>query len=82
MKKIVLLDCLAKLHHTSIPMLDDKYDLMRHPNIRLTEDGGAAPYDYTLVKSAADDLDYSPERYDEFELLDLDDFMKSQINTH
>lgn len=64
------------------PMLDDKYDLMRHPNIRLTEDGGAAPYDYTLVKSAADDLDYSPERYDEFELLDLDDFMKSQINTH
>ena len=30
------------------PMLDDKYDLMRHPNIKLTEDGGAAPYDYTL----------------------------------
>ena len=59
------------------PMLDDKYDLMRHPNIRLTEDGGAAPYDYTLAKSAADDLDYSPERYDEFELLDPDDFMKS-----
>ncbi len=53
------------------PYDDDKYDLMRHPNIRLTEDGGAAPYDYTLVKSAADDLDYSPERYDEFELLDL-----------
>ena len=26
------------------PMLDDKYDLMRHPNIRLTEDGGAPPY--------------------------------------
>ena len=24
------------------PMMDDKYDLMRHPNIRLTEDGGAA----------------------------------------
>ena len=59
------------------PMLDDKYDLMRHPNIRLTEDGGAAPYDYTLTKSAADDLDYSPERYDEFELLDPEDFMKS-----
>ena len=25
------------------PMLDDKYDLMRHPNIKLTEDGGAPP---------------------------------------
>ena len=37
-------------------MLDDKYDLMRHPNIRLTEDGGAAPYDYTQAKDAADDL--------------------------
>ena len=59
------------------PMMDDKYDLMRHPNIRLTEDGGAAPYDYTLAKSAADDLDYSPEQYGEFELLEPDDFMKS-----
>ena len=38
------------------PMLDDKYDLMRHPNIRFTEDGGAAPYDYTQAKDAADDL--------------------------
>ena len=56
------------------PMLDDKYDLMRHPNIRLTEDGGAAPYDYTQAKDAADDLDYSPDQYDDFELLDPEDF--------
>lgn len=33
------------------PMLDDKYDLMRHPNIKLTEDGGAPPYDYTQRKT-------------------------------
>ena len=26
------------------PVIDDKYELMRHPNISLTEDGGAAPY--------------------------------------
>lgn len=26
------------------PVIDEKYDLMRHPNIALTEDGGAAPY--------------------------------------
>ena len=58
------------------PMLDDKYDLMRHPNIRLTEDGGAAPYDYTQAKDAADDLDYSPEQYDDFELLEPEDFLK------
>lgn len=26
------------------PVMDDKYELMRHPNISLTEDGGAPPY--------------------------------------
>ena len=51
------------------PMLDDKYDLMRHPNIRLTEDGGAAPYDYTQAKDAQDDLALSPEDY---EILEID----------
>ena len=56
------------------PMLDDKYDLMRHPNVKLTEGRRRAPpYDYTQAKDAADDLDYSPEQYENFELLDLDD---------
>ena len=59
------------------PMLDDKYDLLRHPNIRLTEDGGAPPYDYTQAKDAADDIDFSPEQYEDFELLDPEDFLKS-----
>mgnify|MGYP002282812446 FL=1 len=53
------------------PMLDNKYDLLRHPNIRLTEDGGAPPYDYTLARNARDDLALSPEDY---ELLELEDF--------
>lgn len=51
------------------PMLDDKYDLMRHPNIKLTEDGGAQPYDYTQAPSAQDDLALSPEDY---EILEID----------
>ncbi len=51
------------------PMRDDKYDLMRHPNIRLTEDGGAPPYDYTQVRDAQDDLALSPEDY---EILEID----------
>lgn len=59
------------------PMLDDKYDLLRHPNIRLTEDGGAPPYDYTQAKDAADDIDFSPDQYEDFELLDPEDFLKS-----
>ena len=57
------------------PMLDDKYDLMRHPNIHLTEDGGAPPYDYAAVRDAADDLDYDPQRYEDYELLEPDDFL-------
>ena len=60
------------------PIMDDKYDLMRHPNIRLAEDGGAPPYDYTQAKDAADDLDYSPEQYNDFELLDPEDFLEEK----
>ena len=26
------------------PIIDDKYDILNHPNIKETEDGGAAPY--------------------------------------
>ena len=26
------------------PVIDKKYDILKHPNIKLTEDGGAAPY--------------------------------------
>ena len=26
------------------PVIDEKYDLMKHPNVIYTEDGGAAPY--------------------------------------
>lgn len=60
------------------PIMDDKYDLMRHPNICLAEDGGAPPYDYTQAKDAADDLDYSPEQYGDFELLDPEDFLEEK----
>lgn len=26
------------------PVIDKKYDILKHPNVKLTEDGGAAPY--------------------------------------
>ena len=55
------------------PMLDEKYDLMRHPNIRETEDGGAPPYDYTAAALAKNDLAGAPDNY---ELLDMDDFLQ------
>ena len=54
------------------PVVDYKYNLLKHPNIRYTEDGGAAPYDYTAADNARDDLPGAPENY---ELLDMDDFL-------
>ena len=27
-----------------LPVMDRKYDILKHPNIKLTEDGGAQPY--------------------------------------
>ena len=51
------------------PVIDLKYNLLKHPNIRYTEDGGAAPYDYTAADNARDDLPGAPENY---ELLDID----------
>lgn len=55
------------------PMLDDKFDLMRHPHIGETEDGGAPPYDYAATRLAESDLAGTPENY---ELLDMDDFLQ------
>ncbi len=56
------------------PIKDQKYDVMKHPNIRLTEDGGAAPYiherkhgDYRLM-----DLPYEFRDITDFEFLEVE----------
>lgn len=54
------------------PVMDWKYNLLRHPNIRFTEDGGTPPYDYTAAPDAHEDLVGAAENY---ELLDMDDFL-------
>ena len=54
------------------PVIDDKYDLLRHPCIRYTEDGCAPPYDYAAAGKADDDL---PGDAADWELLDMDDFL-------
>ena len=33
------------------PIIDYKYDILKHPNIKLTEDGGAKPYNHGEVKN-------------------------------
>ena len=51
------------------PILDAKYDLMKHPNIRYTEDGGAGPFNYAKAPLAHDDFMFDETRYDDYELL-------------
>ncbi len=55
------------------PILDGKYDLLRHPNIRLTEDGGAPPYDYAAPHGAQDDLQIELDRLADYELVEPED---------
>lgn len=53
------------------PVIDEKYDLMKHPNVKETEDGGAAPYThYPVCPYAAGDLSFpftAPEDIELFE---------------
>lgn len=51
------------------PILDAKYDLMKHPNIRYTEDGGAGPFNYAKAPLAHDNFMFDETRYDDYELL-------------
>lgn len=59
------------------PMLDEKYDLMSHPGIRLTPDCGAPAYDHTLAPRAKDDVILDPNRADDYAILDADDILYS-----
>ena len=34
------------------PVMDEKYDILKHPNIALTEDGGVAPYEHGGTENA------------------------------
>ncbi len=74
-------DCLLLLRSED-PVIDKKYDLMKHPNIGLTTDGGAEPYilpqDHAAVALTitAEYLqqmtarEISPETYQEIELIE------------
>lgn len=53
------------------PVIDEKYDILKHPNIHRTEDGGAPPYLHTPLRAfAADDLSFRIENIDDIEILE------------
>ncbi len=54
------------------PVIDDKYDLMKHPNIKYTADGGAAPYIHSpACLFDTGDLDFSFTSLDDVEIIDF-----------
>lgn len=58
------------------PVLDAKYDLMRHPNIKRTGDGGAMAYLHNApCLYDVGDLDFIFTSLDDIEILDdMEDF--------
>lgn len=53
------------------PVIDSKYDLMKHPNIKETEDGGAAPYIHSPVcLYDIGDLSFPVRSLDDIEIID------------
>lgn len=57
------------------PIMDKKYDLMKHPNIKYTEDGGAKPYNYAEAPLAHDSFPFDENRYEDYELLSGEDIL-------
>ena len=56
------------------PVIDEKYDLMKHPNIHLTQDGGAFPYVHSPVcLYSAEDLDFTFTSLDEIEIIETEE---------
>lgn len=54
-------------------VMDRKYDLLKHPNIKDTEDGGAPPYDYAQAPLAHDVPAFDETRSEDYELLSGED---------
>lgn len=56
------------------PVMDKKYDILKHPNLKHTEDGGAAPYLHCPGPGfAQEDLGFTFTSLDEIELIDMEE---------
>ena len=53
------------------PVIDEKYDILKHPNIHRTEDGGAPPYLHTPLRAfAADDISFCISDLNDIEIME------------
>lgn len=66
-----------------LPVMDEKYDILKHPNVSLTTDGSAVPYEHggtehavatlSLAGIPAEDIPYMEETEPDYELLSDED---------
>lgn len=55
------------------PIVDEKYDLLRHPNIKSTPDGGGRPYLHDGTDRLPSDISFDTTRPGDYVLLDGDE---------
>ncbi len=54
-----------------LPVMDRKYDILKHPSLKLTEDGGAAPYIHRPgLTYALEDLPLSTDSWESIEIIE------------
>lgn len=62
------------------PMVDEKYNLLRHPNIARTPDGKGQPFSHDGLDRLPDDVLFDPDRPEDFVLLDGDEFAEMLLS--
>ena len=55
------------------PIVDEKYDLTKHPNIKYTPDGGGKPYNHDGLDGAPPEVSFDASRAEDYALLDGDE---------
>lgn len=64
-----------------LPIMDKKYDILKHPNVKYTRDGSGTVYHHNVVKHTIDDWQNIVLSDNEYELLseeDLEEYFKEQ----
>ena len=62
------------------PVMDKKYDILRHPHVRLTPDGGGEAYRHGELTCFSDDLAIDMTRFEDYQLLTVDDVLGTAEN--
>ena len=54
-----------------LPVMDRKYDILKHPDLKLTEDGGAVPYIHCPgLTYALEDFPLSADSWESIEIIE------------